>query len=74
MNADTYLVVGLVLFALTIPTMLSAFTEGRAPKVAMGLVILAGVLIVLAVGQKPGGYTWDEVPTAFSRVFGSVLG
>lgn len=69
MNADLYLVIGIVLFVLVIPSMLSAFTEGRAPRVAMGVVLVSGVLIVLAVTGRPGGYTWDEVPMAFARVF-----
>ncbi|MBT9245617.1 hypothetical protein KM031_11805 [Gemmobacter fulvus] len=72
MSSDLYLVIGLILGVLAVPSMLSAFSEGRAPRVAAILVLIAGVLIVLAMTRKPGGYEVRDIPNAFFRVIGQL--
>jgi hypothetical protein len=73
MNTDLYLVIGIVLGALAVPSMLSAFSEGRAPRIGAILVLISGTLLVLAISQKPGGYELADIPQAFYRVIGQVL-
>lgn len=60
---------GLVIAVLTLPAMLTAFTEGRTPRAAAIMVLIAGVLIVLALQRYPGGYSIGDIPNAFVRVF-----
>ena len=69
MDPDLFLVIGLVIAVLTIPAMLTAFTEGRTPRAAAIMVLIAGVLIVLALSRHPNGYSIADIPNAFVRVF-----
>jgi formate-dependent nitrite reductase membrane component NrfD len=69
MDTDLYLTIGLVLVVLTIPSLLSAWTEGRAPRVGSILLLAGGGLIVVALSQRPGGYAFEDIPQAFVSVF-----
>lgn len=73
MYTDLYLVVGIVLGVLAVPAMVSAFSEGRAPRIAAIMVLISGTLIVLALSQRPGGYALADIPNAFYRVIGQFL-
>ncbi|EEW24786.1 hypothetical protein [Rhodobacter ferrooxidans] len=73
MNTDLYLVIGLTLGALAIPSLLAAYSEGRAPRIGAILVLISGVLLALAISRKPGGYEIADIPQAFMRVIGSFL-
>ena len=55
MDTDLFLVIGIVLCALAIPSLLSAYTEGRAPRAGAVLVLIGGVLIVVALSQHARG-------------------
>lgn len=69
MDYDLVLVVGIVVGVLTVPSLFSAFMDGRAPRAGAILALIAGVLIAVAVGQRPGGYAIADIPDAFLRVF-----
>ncbi|MGB8621422.1 MAG: hypothetical protein WCD16_01270 [Paracoccaceae bacterium] len=73
MNADFFLVLGVILGALSLPALIGAFSEGRPPRAAAFLIVLAGVLIVLAFMNNPKGYTVQDVPSVFVRVFGRLV-
>jgi hypothetical protein len=73
MDPDLFLVIGLVLAVLTIPSLLSAYSESRAPRAASVVVLVAGVLIVIALTNKAGGYTIAEIPDVIFRVIGRYL-
>jgi len=73
MNADLFLVLGVIFGTLALPALLSAYSEGRPPRMAATFILVAGGLIVLAVTQNPVGYTMQDVPQAFVRVFGRFL-
>lgn len=68
MQYDIYLVIGIVILLFTIPSVLSAISDGHAPRVASILLLIGGGLVALAVTQHPGGYTIEDVPHAFVRV------
>jgi formate-dependent nitrite reductase membrane component NrfD len=74
MDYDLMLVIGLVIVVLAIPTMLQAYTDGRTPRTAGIMVMIATVLIVVALTKNPQGYSWDEMPDVVVRVIGSYLG
>ena len=69
MDTDLMLVTGIILAVMSIPAMLSAFTEGRAPRLAAIVVLIAGVLIFMAVNEQSSGYSFPELPQVFGRVF-----
>lgn len=68
MNIDIAIVSGLVLLVLSIPAIFSAFSEGRAPRVAAIVMVAGGSLMVWAFSQKPGGFDLAEIPNAIVRV------
>lgn len=70
MDPDLSLVIGLVLAVLTVPSLMSAYIEGRPPRAGMIFVLIAGGLIVYALSSRPGGYELAEIPGAFLRVIG----
>lgn len=73
MNSDLMLVVGLVVAALSLPALLNAWSEGRAPRAGAIMVMIAIGLIVAAIQTKPGGYTVAEVPQVFFRVLARLM-
>ena len=70
MDSDLFLVIGIVLGAFAIPALLSAFSEGRAPRVGAILVMMSCGLIAVAVLNKPTGYKLNEIPDVFVEVIG----
>lgn len=70
MDPDLSLVIGLVLAVLTVPSLMSAYVEGRPPRAGIIFALIAGGLIVYALGSRPGGYAVSEIPEAFFRVIG----
>ncbi|WP_114965762.1 hypothetical protein [Alkalilacustris brevis] len=72
MQTDFFLVAGILLALLGFPSLLSAFSESRAPRLAMILFMAGGILIVLAVTGRPGGYAMADIPEAFLRVIATL--
>lgn len=70
MDTDLFLVLGITIWALSIPSLLSAFVEGRAPRIGSVFVLAGGVLIVLALTNHGRGYSFYEIPDVFFRVIG----
>jgi hypothetical protein len=74
LDPDTTLVLGMVLGVLAIPAIVSAFADGRAPRVAAIVAIIAGGLMVYAINGKEGGYDLHEIPQVVYRVIGKFIG
>lgn len=64
------LVIGVVLAGLSIPALLSAYSESRPPRAGAIMVLIGGILIVVALSQTPRGYTFAEIPDVFLKVIG----
>ncbi|SLN48758.1 hypothetical protein AQS8620_02055 [Aquimixticola soesokkakensis] len=73
MQFDVYLVIGLILLVLSLPAIIGAISENRAPRAAAILLLAGGGLLVLALTGKPGGYTIEQIPQAFARVIGHYI-
>ena len=73
MDPDLFLVIGITIAILTIPSLLSAFIEGRTPRAGAILILISGTLIVLALKGHPHGYALGDIPGAFYRVVGRYL-
>ncbi len=57
MDPDLTLVIGALIGVFSLPTIVSAFAERRAPKIAF-LILMAGVgMVYWAVSQNPGEYS-----------------
>lgn len=73
MNNDQILVIGIVLCVLSLPSLLGAYSEGRAPRAGSILLLVGGVLLVVALMRQPTGYTFAEIPNIFVRVIGGLM-
>jgi hypothetical protein len=74
MNYDLALVLGIVISGFSIPAIVSAFSDSRAPRAASLMVLLGGGLVAWAVIEKPGGYTMDQIPDVFMTVVRDLVG
>ena len=70
---DVVLVVGLVLAALSIPSIMSAWIDKRSPQIAVVLLCLAAVMVVAAVILSPNSYRIDRIPHVFIDVIGRYM-
>ena len=68
MDTDLMFVIGSILTALSIPSIVSAMTDGRPPRAAAIILLIGGVLVIVALGQKPGGLAIGDIPDMFLRV------
>lgn len=73
MDTDLFLVIGITICALAIPTLLQAWVDGRVPRAGSIMVLIGGVLVVVALTQHGGGYTFSQVPDVFFSVIGRYL-
>lgn len=73
MNPDYYLVLGILLAGFSIPSVLSAISDRRAPRASAITILIAGGLILLAIQTKPGGYSIEEIPDVFVRVLAAFI-
>ncbi len=73
MDADLFFVIGLVIAAFSIPPIIGAISDGRAPRAAAIMVLIGGGLIVLAVNDRPGAYTLKNTPDVFVRVVARII-
>lgn len=73
MDPDTIFVVGMALGVLSIPAIVSSISDGRRPRIATITTMIAGVMIVYAISQKPGGYAIEEIPAIVTRVVNTFI-
>lgn len=73
MDPDLFFVIGLVVAAFSIPPIIGALSDGRAPRAAAIMVLIGGGLIALAVNDRPGAYTVKTIPDVFVRVVARVI-
>ena len=73
MTPDLYLVLGIIIAGFSIPSVLSAISDRRAPRASAITILIAGGLILLAVQTQPGGYRLEDIPEVFVRVIASFM-
>jgi len=67
-SQDLFLVFGIIIVIFSIPSILGAIADRRAPRASSIAILVGGSMILLALSQKPGGYTFPEIPEAFINV------
>jgi len=67
-DPDLWLLIGIALAILTVPSLLSAWSEGDPPRASAITVLIAGGMIAYALMNKPGGYSFAELPDVMSSV------
>lgn len=73
MDPDLALTLGLVIGGFSIPSIMSAITDGRAPRASALTILIATALVLYALTTKPGGYTLNQIPDAFFGVLGRFM-
>ncbi len=68
MDPDTLFVIGLGLGVLSIPAVVSAISKGERPRIATITLMIAGVMVVWAMSNKPGGYAIEAIPAVVAKV------
>lgn len=66
---DTFMILGVLIFALAFPAAVSAFSRGSPPRAAIVAFMIGGVMMVFAHSSRPGGYSIDEIPGLFIGIF-----
>ncbi|WP_083098537.1 hypothetical protein [Pseudophaeobacter leonis] len=74
MDSDLALILGIFLGCLSIPSILSAYSESRPPRLSALLLLSGGGLVVYAMMLRPGGYRLEQIPDVFFSVLGRILG
>lgn len=69
MDNDLLLVIGLVVCVFSIPSLISAVSERRAPRTGGILMIAGAIMIAAALTRQPGSYTWGDLPEVFANAF-----
>ncbi|MGR3541480.1 MAG: hypothetical protein ACU0BS_08640 [Hasllibacter sp.] len=65
---DLFLVIGCLILVLAVPSVVSAWSQGRVPAVPSVLVMAGGGLVIFALTQAPSGYRLQDIPEAFVNV------
>ena len=73
MDTDLVLTLGIVLLVLTLPSLLSSWVEGRAPRIGAIMLVASFAMIVAALLYKPGGYAINDVPGVMVGVVGRMI-
>lgn len=73
MDYDLFLVIGVTLAVLTIPSVISAWLDGRPPRMAAILLMAAVGLIIAALTQSARPYSIAGFPHLFIEVLGRYL-
>ncbi len=74
MDFDLIFSGGVVLVALAIPSLLSAWTNREAPRMSAVMLLIGGSLIVWAMKSQPATYsTFSAIPDSMVRVVGRYI-
>ena len=73
MASDFALVMGIIIAGLSVPPLLSAFSDRRAPRSPALMLLIATSLIVYAATTSPVGYEFSELPEVFARTFRALM-
>ena len=65
LDPDLALVLGIIIAGFSIPSILSAISDSRAPRASAVTILIAGGLILYAVNERPGGLTLQQIPDIF---------
>ncbi len=68
MDPDTILVIGMIIAVFSVPSVMSALADGRAPRASAITILIAGSLILYAIQIKPSGYSLSQMPDVFFSV------
>ncbi len=72
-DTDLFVVVGLLVAALSLPSALSAFADERFPTVALVVIALGLGTVALGFYGAQGGYSLARIPHSFVEILARIL-
>lgn len=73
MTPDLALALGIVIAGFSVPSVLSALSDRRAPRASAVTILIGGGLILYAMQTQPGGYSLEDVPNAMASAFNQLF-
>ena len=73
MDTDLVLTIGIVLLALSLPSLLSAWVEGSLSRLGTLMIFVASGMIGWAVYSQPKGYELTEIPMVMLGVLSRLI-
>ncbi|MDE4174387.1 hypothetical protein PXK01_09480 [Phaeobacter sp. PT47_59] len=70
MDSDLAIVLGFFLGCLAVLSLVSAYSDGRWPRLGALLLVISAGFILYAARMRPGGYRLEELPEVFFSVLG----
>lgn len=71
MDTDLIFVVGVIVAAVSVPSIITSFIDQRSPRAGAIGVLVGGGFIVFASMNKVGGYALNDVPELVVQVIGN---
>lgn len=68
MDLDLIFVAGLVIGAFSLPALVSAFADRRAPRMAAVLMLISGAMVTYAVQMREEPYVLKDLDVVFLTV------
>lgn len=72
-DTDLFVVVGLVVAALSIPSAVVAFAETRMPTVALIIAGMGAATATAGVLGSPNGYSLSRIPHSFVEILARII-
>jgi uncharacterized membrane protein len=73
MDPDIVFVVGFVISVFSIPAIVSAFSDGRSPRIATIIVLIGALMVGYAINERPGAYNFETFGDVLVGVIGRIL-
>ncbi len=73
MDTDLILVLGMVFAVLSIPSMISAYSDDRSIRASVIVLLISLGAMAYAIVSHPGGYSFDQIPEVFFGVVARFL-
>lgn len=73
MDTDLVLTLGIVLLALSLPSLLGGWVEGKLSRFGVSLVALATAMIGWATLSRPESYAFQDIPDVILGVVARVI-
>ena len=72
-DTDLFVVVGVLVAALSLPSALSAFGNERFPYVALLVIVLGFGTVALGIYGAQGGYSLARIPHSFVEILARII-
>lgn len=74
MDLELIFVLGCIVTALSVPAIVSAFSDERTPRYPALIILIGVVMMTYAINGRPGAFNFDTLPDVFAKVIGRYIG